>query len=106
MYTLKDDNQKSLHQYHFWRKQKKNELSDWQQQRVCDCIKNFWLYRSDVSIEAFEVYGVSDVTVVFDDQQSIDEYVIDMEVDDDFEYAVEVIQITGRQLGDLIADWD
>lgn len=104
-HTLKDENRRMIKQYQHIRK--RDQLNDYQQKRVSELLDDWKLFRSNEDVIVYVAYGIHEFPVVYMYEESIDEYVIEEIdfLDDDFEYCVETITMTGREIGELMADW-
>lgn len=94
-----------LHRLHHIRKHE--PLNEYSLKMLEDNLKKWQRYRSNETFDCVRAYGVWEDPVIYDDESEVDEYVLEIieDLEDDFEWATESVQMTGRQLGELVIDW-
>ncbi|MEO0594548.1 MAG: hypothetical protein AAF126_00385 [Chloroflexota bacterium] len=96
---------RTLHSLH--RIRKHEGLTKHNLKLLKDNLRKWQRYRSNKTFDCVRAYGVWEDPVIYDNEAEVDEYVLEIieDLEGDFEWCTEDVQMTGRQLGELVIDW-
>lgn len=99
------DCRRALHQLH--RTRKLYGLSPALERMAKNRIEEWTKYRSGAIFYCVRAYGIWEDPVIYDTEAEVDRYVAEImeDLEDNFQWCTEIVQMTGRELGQLPIDW-